>query len=505
MPQRHLDRLSAVDATFLHQEDANSHMHIGGIAILDGPPPSYEEFCAHLERRLDRVPRYRQKLAFPPFQSGRPLWIDDPHFQIDYHVRHTALPRPGHEEQLLRLTARTFSQQLDRRKPLWEMWLVEGLEGGRWALVSKSHHCLIDGVSGADLLTVLFDLTPTPPPARRLRPWQPHPEPSPLELLAAGARDLAGAVRHLAEEAVETVTTPPSAVVHRVREVLQGLGEVTWAIANSAPPTPLNVPIGPHRRFAAVHGRLEDFKLVKNVFGGTVNDVVLAVVAGAIRRFLRHRGVRTEGLVLRVLVPVSTRASEERNALGNRITVMVAPLPVYIADPIARLAAVTEAMRDLKESKQAVGADVIASLQAFAPPTLLAQSSRLAMSSRVYNLLVTNVPGPQFPVYAMGRRLREVIPVPFLAPDHALAVAVMSYDGTINFGLLGDYDALFDLDVVRDAVAEELERLVTLARRRIAAPATEAVPAPVAPVASAAGDRRTRSNGRARTGVEART
>lgn len=469
MAQRHLDRLSAIDATFLHQEDEASHMHIGGVVILDGPPPTYEEFCGLLERRLHRVPRYRQKLAFPPAQTGRPLWIDDPHFQIEFHVRHCAVPRPGREEQLLRLTAQVFSQRLDRRKPLWEMWLVEGLSGGRWAVIGKSHHCLIDGVSGADLLTVLFDLTPTPPPEPEPPPWRPHPEPSPLELLLAGVRDAAGAAVGLSEKARSAVLRPPSALVHSLREAIQGLGEVALTLATPAPETPLNVPIGPHRRFAAVHARLEDFKLVKNVFGGTVNDVVLAVVAGAIRRLLRHRGVRTEGLVLRVLVPVSTRASEERGALGNRITVMVAPLPVHLADPIDRLHEVTAAMAHLKQSKQAVGADIIANLQAFAPPTLLAQSSRLAMSSRVYNLLVTNVPGPQFPVYCLGRRLREVIPVPFLAPDHALAIAVMSYDGTIDFGLLGDYDAMHDLDVVRDGVAEELQRLVSLARQRLEA------------------------------------
>jgi len=466
MTQKHLDRLSAVDATFLHQERDNSHMHIGGIAILEGQPPSYEEFCAHIERRLHLVPRYRQKLATPPYQAGRPLWIDDPTFNLDYHVRHTALPSPGDEERLLRLTARIFSQQLDRAKPLWELYLVEGLQGNRWALLSKTHHCLVDGVSGAELLTVLFDLSPDYELAAEGSAWRPHPQPSTAEILAAGARDLIGAVGSLAGQAVGTAIAGPLVVIRRTREAVEGLGEVAWAIANPAPPTPLNLPIGPHRRFAVVQGRLDDYKLIKNTFGGTVNDVVLAVVAGAMERFLRGRGVRTKGLVLRAMVPVSTRASDQNGALGNRIAVMLARLPVYISDPGERLGWVRREMEGLKQSKQVVGADLIAGLQAFAPPTLLAQASRLAMSSRMYNLLVTNVPGPQFPVYAVGCRLKEVIPVPFLAPDHALAVAIMSYDGGINFGLLGDFDHLDDLDVVRDGIADCLAEYLSLAKTR---------------------------------------
>jgi diacylglycerol O-acyltransferase / wax synthase len=469
MTQKHMDRLSAVDSTFLHQEDANSHMQIGGIAILEGKPPPFEEFCSHIERRLHLVPRYRQKLAFPPYQAGRPLWIDDPTFNLEYHVRHTALPSPGDEERLLRLTARIFSQQLDRNKPLWELYLVEGMRENSWALLTKTHHSLVDGVSGAELLTVLFDLSPDDEPAPDGSAWRPHPQPSTPEILAAGARDLVGAFAGLAGQALGATTSGPRTVIKRAREAVEGLGEVAWAIANPAPTLPqLNLPIGPHRRFAVVRGQLEDYKLVKNTFGGTVNDVVLTVVGGALERFLRGRGVRTKGLVLRVMVPVSTRTSDQNGALGNRIAVMLARLPVYIADPIERLEWVRNEMDGLKRSKQVVGADLIAGLQAFAPPTLLAQASRLAMSSRMYNLLVTNVPGPQFPVYMLGRRLRQVIPVPFLAPDHALAIAIMSYDGGINFGLLGDFDHLDDLDVVRDGIADELAELVALARNKAA-------------------------------------
>jgi diacylglycerol O-acyltransferase len=462
MVQRHMDRLSAVDATFLHQEKATSHMHIGGLVICDGPPPSHQDFIDHLTRRLDQVPRYRQKLALPPLQTGRPLWVDDPTFNIEYHVRHTALPAPGDEPQLLRLVSRISSQRLDRSKPLWELWLVEGLSDGRFAIISKTHHSLVDGVSGSELLTVLFDLMPDAAPSERGTSWVPQPQPSTVELLAAGARDLAGTALGLARGLLSGMRKPgelPAAA----SEVFQGLGEVAWSMINAAPPTPFNVPIGPHRRFTIVRARLEDMKTVKNAFGGTVNDVVLAVVAGSLQNFLTRRGVRTEGLVLRACVPVSIRPEGTGATMGNQITIMLAPLPVYISDPVLRLRAVSESMKGLKESKQAVGANLIAAAQNFAPPTILAQASRIGFSSRMYNLLVTNVPGPQFPVYLLGRRLRELFPIAFLANDHTLAIAVMSYDGGINFGLLGDYDALPDIELIAEGIEDALAELLDLA------------------------------------------
>ncbi len=351
------------------------------------------------------------------------------------------------------------------------MWLIEGLEDNRFALITKTHHSLIDGIAGVDLATVLFDLSPDPPPLTSSgRAWKPHPEPGTAQLVAAG---LIGAVRTgiaLADGAIEAITHPDRAL-SRAREAAEGVGEIVWAGLNPAPETPLNVPIGPHRRFVAVASELDDFKAVKNVFGGTVNDVILAVVAGALRSFLISRGRRIEGVELRALVPVSVRTEDEQNRGGNRIVVMRGPLPVYIADPVDRLRFVSHAMDGLKESKQALGAEVIAGAQNFAPPTILAQASRLNFSTRLFNLIVTNVPGPQFPLYVLGREMLQAIPVAFLPENHALAIAIMSYNGQLNFGLLGDFDALPDIDTIGENIAAELATLLSLARDTAGAPA----------------------------------
>jgi WS/DGAT/MGAT family acyltransferase len=464
MPQQHLDRLTAVDASFLHNEGEASHMHVGGVTIFEGPPPAIEDFLDHIRGRLHLVPRYRQRLAVPPLETGRPVWVDDVSFNLEYHVRHTALPEPGDDDQLLMLAARIFSQRLDRAKPLWEMWFVEGLEANRFALVNKTHHALIDGISGVDLMTVLFDLEPVPRRVEGGEEWQPEPAPSPLDLMAAGVRGtLRGAV-DLATRAASAATRPEDSL-RQAREAVEGLGEVVWAGLNPAPDTPLNLEIGPHRRIAVVRNDLADFKAIKNELGGTVNDVVLTVVAGALRRWLHSRGVRTEGLELRGLVPVSIRAADERGQLGNRIAAMRAPLPVYIGDPVARLRFVRAAMDGLKQSKQAVGAEVMAGVQSFAPPTVLAQASRIAFSTRLFNLIVTNVPGPQIPLYLLGRELQDLFPIAFLPDRHALAVAIVSYNGMLNFGLLADYDAIPDLDVIEEGLAAARDELLSAAGR----------------------------------------
>jgi WS/DGAT/MGAT family acyltransferase len=470
MAQQHMDRLTAVDASFLHQETPVSHMHVGAVTIFEGPPPSYDEITETLRARLHLVPRYRQKLAVPPLATGRPLWVDDPDFNLEYHVRQTALPDPGSEEQLFNLASRIFSQQLDRSKPLWELWVAEGLEDGRFAIVSKTHHALVDGIAGVDLATVLFDVEPVPRQVEHTGvPWTPQRPPAGVDLLATGARDIVRRGLHVASDAVSAISHPERAVSGAV-EAVEGLGEVVWAGLNPAPATPLNVEIGPHRRLVGARFRLEDLRLVKSTFGTTVNDVVLAVVTGSLRHWLRSRGVRTEGLELRALVPVSIRGDADKGSLGNRIAAMRGPLPVYIEDPLARLRAVKDAMDGLKESKQAVGAEVLAGMQSFAPPTILAQASRLNFSTRLFNLIVTNVPGPQFPLYAYGREMLEVFPVAFLPKDHGLAIAIMSYNGAMNFGLLGDLDALPDIQVVADGIAAELDELVRLARESAPSP-----------------------------------
>jgi len=463
MPPRHLDRLTAIDASFLHQEGPDSHMHVGALVVAEGPVPVYDDFLDSIRRRLHLVPRYRQRLAFPPASSGRPLWTDDTDFSLEYHVRYTALPQPGSHEQLMNLCARVFSEQLDRSRPLWEMWLIEGLDDGSFGLLTKAHHAMIDGIAGVDLATVLFDLGPEPTRIDEdLDPWVPEPAPNPVGLLTAGVAGMAKASAAVAAKAIAAMQKPDHAL-QEARVAAEGIGEIVWAGLNPAPVTPLNVEIGPHRRFAGVVSELGDFKMVKNVYGGTVNDVVLAVVAGALRTWLRKRGVRTEGMELRALVPVSVRTQDQRGVPGNRIAAMRGPLPVWVEDPVERLGVVRLAMDDLKESKQAIGAEVLSNVQNFAPPTVLAQASRINFSTRLFNLLVTNVPGPQFPLYIQGRKMSAVFPIAFLPVNHVLSIAIMSYDGHMNFGLLGDYDAMYDLDEFGDDIELALAELVSLA------------------------------------------
>ena len=446
-------------------------MHVGALVTFEGPPPGREEFIDHLDSRLGLIPRYRQRLAFPPFELGRPFWVDDPSFNLHYHVRHTALPRPGSDEQLRELAGRIFSQRLDRSKPLWELWIIQGLERNRFALISKTHHALVDGVSGVDIATVLFDLSPVPPAEPPVDRWSPAPEPSDVELAAEGIKGIVRTPFEVAGRALEALGSPGRSV-EQLREAAEGIGEIVWAGMNPAPDVPLNVPIGPHRRVWWVESKLADFKAIKDALGGTVNDVVLAVVAGALGRWLRGRGIRTEGLELRALVPVSIRAADERGSLGNRIAAMRGPLPVYADDPLERLRIVRAGMSDLKESKQALGAEVIAGLTGFAPPTLLAQASRLNFSTRLFNLIVTNVPGPQFPLYILGREMESIVPIAFLPENHALAVAIMSYNGKVHFGLLGDYDAMGDLETFGNHLEHSLAELLKAASKKSSKSAT---------------------------------
>ena len=465
--QRHLDRLTSVDAGFLHMEEGGAHMHIGALGVFEGPPPSIEAFRAHIDARLPRLPRYRQRVQEMPLGTGRPVWVEDEHFHLDYHVRHTALPGPGGQRELLNLVDRVLGQRLDRTKPLWEMWLVEGLAGvgdgaNRWALVAKTHHAMVDGVSGVDLMSVLFDLTPDvhdpPPPA-----WSPQPTPGAVDLLTTGALGLVRNVTELAGQGVGLALRPRDAVRTTVGKVT-ALADAAKPLVSAAPKTPFNDKPGPHRRVAIVATDLADYKAVKASSGGaTVNDVVLAAVAGALGRFLADRDVAVEGLSLRACVPVSLRPDSKRGALGNEIAIMNAPLPVGISDPRQRLAAVREAMEDLKSSKQAEGAKVLTSLENALPPAVLARASRLGFSSRLYNLLVTNVPGPQLPLFMLGRQLQELVPLAFLAPEHQLAIGIMSYNGSVVYGLVADADAVPDLDVLAKHLQDSLSELVATA------------------------------------------
>jgi diacylglycerol O-acyltransferase / wax synthase len=466
--QGHLDRLTSVDASFLSNESPSSHMHVGAVMIFEGPPPRYVDVVEHIRGRLHLVPRFRQKLVVPPLEAGRPLWADDVNFNLSYHIRHTALPEPGGEAQLKRLAGRVFSQQLDRSKPLWEMWLVQGLERDRFAILTKTHHAMVDGISGVDIGTVLFDLEPVPEPAAIEDEWVPQRPPGTTELVGRGLGDAIGMPIKLAERAVAAVRHPET-TARKAVEALEGLSEVLSGFADPAPDVPLNHPIGPHRRYVWARSELATFKRIKDTFGGTVNDVVLAAVTGSVRNWLQTRGVRTEGLELRALVPVSIRAADERGNLGNRIVLIRGPLPVYIEDPIRRLNTISAEMADLKNSKQALGAEVISRFNDFAPPTLLAQASRINFTTRLFNLIVTNVPGPQIPLYVLGRELEEVFPVAFLPQNHALAVAIMSYHGKVGFGLLADYDSMEDIELLGAGINTALAELEEAAAESAAA------------------------------------
>ena len=453
------DRLTGLDASFLHLEDASSHMHVAGVMIFEGDPPPYDDLLEAIDHRLGLVPRYRQRLAFVPFSQGRPKWVDDPHLNLRYHVRATALPAPGSEDQLKELAGRVFSQQLDRDKPLWEIWLVDGLEGDRFAVLSKTHHALVDGISGVDIMSILFDTSPEPaiPPDTGER-WLPRPLPSAAQLLGEALVERATMPGELVRS-IRAVFRGPRRVAEGLRDAAVGIGAMAWAGLNPAPPSPYNRSIGPHRRFTWVRVNLGDVKAIKNELGGTVNDVVLATVAGALGKHLRRRGQNTNGLELKVMVPVSVRADVERGALGNRVAAMMAPLPVWCEDPVARLDIVREQLKGLKSGGQAVGAQVLTEMSGFAPMTIMEQASRLSARQRFFNLVVTNVPGPQIELYLQGKRLIDAFPMVPLAKNQALGVALLSYAGRINFGLVGDYDLLWDLDQFAEDVQESLAEL----------------------------------------------
>jgi len=449
------DRLSGLDSAFLHLERGGAHMHVASIMVFAGQAPPYDDFARFLESRLDRVPRYRQRLAFVPFEQGRPVWVDDPHFNLRYHLRHSALPSPGEDAQLAALAGRLFADRLDRDKPLWEMNLVEGLSDGsdgepRFAVIVKTHHALVDGVSGVDITSVLFSVSPDEDQVEKSPEWVPRPLPTTADLVGDALLERFSDPAELARAARAAVRSPRRAITELGGKIEQ-TGALAWAGVRSAPQTPLNQPISPHRRYGWVNASLATFKQIKNGLDGTINDAVLTTVSLGLGRWLRRRGTDTSGLTLTAMVPVSVRTEGESGQLGNRVSALWAPLPVYEEDPAAAFKSISKKMGDLKHSDQAVGADTLTELAGFAPPTIASQAARLQSRQRLFNLVVTNVPGPQVPLYLLGRQLTALYPVVPLTKNTALGVAAMSYCGRLSFGLLADYDALPDLgDVVSD-------------------------------------------------------
>jgi WS/DGAT/MGAT family acyltransferase len=456
-----MDRMSPQDASFLHVENEVNHMHIASVAIFEGPPPGYDAIVSMIESKLPLVPRYRQKVRFVPLELGRPVWIDDPHFNLRYHIRHSALPAPGSDEQLRNLVGRVMSQQLDRAKPLWEAWIVEGLDDDRWAILSKTHHCMVDGVSGTDLLTVVMDHEPNPE-RDPIEPWQAEPEPSSAELV----RDSLLERSTRPSEAVRSVRSAlrgPRRALAGLQEFGRGLGSFESFLHSSAESS-LNGPIGPHRRWTWAETTISEIKKIRTAHGGTVNDVVLSIITRGFRDLLIKRGEPIEDRVVRTLVPVSVRKEDERGSYNNRVSAMFAELPVGVEDPVERLASIRSQMDHLKDSSQAVAAETLTSLSGYAPEMLLALGARIfsRLPQSAVQTVTTNVPGPQIPLYAAGRRMLTARPYVPLAGSVRIGVAIFSYAGQLTFGITGDYEGAPDIDVLAAGIGAGMQELLEL-------------------------------------------
>jgi WS/DGAT/MGAT family acyltransferase len=464
------DRLTSLDATFLHLERLECPMHVGAMSILEGAPFvdadgqfRIQEVRDLVLSRLPLMPRFRRRLMPVPYDQGRPIWVDDTRFDISYHVRLTALPRPGSWEQLVALTTRVQEQLLDRARPLWELWFVEGLEGGHVGIIQKTHHALIDGVSGVDVATLLLDVAPeyTRP---ELVEWNPEPAPNPTQLLLDTWRER---------------LTEPAEIVRSFRSLLRGprfalrrANQLTKSMSTMvtrdaiAPRTSLNGRTGRHRRMAVVRVPLEEIKEIRKGLGGTVNDVVLAGVGGGARRLFQHRGEATEDMQLRVMCPVSVRSDEQQGALGNKVSAMFVNVPVDARSGRERLDTIANQTRDLKDRQQAMGAEAIMSVTEYIAPTLMSLAARAVHRQPFFNLIVTNVPGPQFPLYMMGGRLLEAFPIVPLTRNLTVVVGILSYDGTLHFGLWADRDLFGDLEVFAGGVDDAFAELLKQSRER---------------------------------------
>jgi diacylglycerol O-acyltransferase / wax synthase len=462
-----METLSALDAEFLHLEDETTPYHIGGVAVFDGPAIAYDDLMAAIEAKLHLIPRYRQRIGTVPLELGRPVWLDDPHFSVRHHIFHTALPAPGDQATLERLVGRLMSHRLDRDRPLWEIWLVEGLADGRWALVFKVHHCMVDGVAGVGLLQAVLDLDPAAP-LPEAPPWEPEPSP-------AGLARVGDAWSGLADDLGNLVRSAPGALVHPARTAQAALDAARGLVgftrhATLTPALSVEGPIGPHRSWASSTVSLAEVKEVRGALGGTVNDVVLACVARGLRDLLLHRGDDVDGAVVRVMVPVSVRRDDGDGVPDNRVSTLLVELPVATPDPGARLAAVRAAMDDAKGSHMAELGEAIAHLADLAPPMALGTLSRLGaramhrLPQRTVTTVATNVPGPQFPLYCRGHLMCQYLPFVPIASRVRVGTAILSYDGQVSFGVTGDATSVPEVGLVAAGAAAELAELVALAR-----------------------------------------
>ena len=461
-----MDKLRTADAEFLHLEDGIEHMHIAGISVFEGPPPAPGDLVTLLEAKMHEIPRYRQRVRAVPLELGRPVWADDPHFNLDYHVRQTALPAPGDDAALCRLMGRLMSQPLDRNRPLWEDWVVEGLPEGQWALIFKVHHCMVDGIAGVELLSAVLDTEPTSKLGEP-RPWEPEPEPSGPAMVLGAWGGLAGDVAHRVL-GLPGMVAHPAGLVSSVRDTLAGtvrLGQLLSAV----PSLSIEGTIGPHRRWAHSSASLEDVKAIRSAFGGTINDVVLAAVSRGYRDLLSHHRDDPDGAVIRSLVPVSLRRDDAHGVWDNRVSALLLELPVHLETPLERLEAVRRQMGELKESHMAQVGEWATQIVDLAPPMVVGTVTRLAARAeqrrpqRSVNTVTTNVPGPQFPLYCLGREMLEYHPFVPLSHGVRVGTAILSYNGRLSFGVTGDYDTVPDVGVLAAGIVDGVEELRCLA------------------------------------------
>jgi WS/DGAT/MGAT family acyltransferase len=461
--------MSALDSGFFFAESENTPMHVGSVAVFDGPAPTYGDVVRLLLSKLPLVPRYRQRVREVPMQLGRPVWVDDPHFQILYHVRHTAVPGPGSDEQLRNLAGRVLGQRLDMAKPLWELWLVEGLAENRWAIISKVHHCMVDGIAGTDLMQLMFDLDPD---ATHEAPkdWTPRRTPSSLSMVTeAVTESVAHPLRQLSSlPSVGAAVRGAKALAETGKTVAQTVPSLAkQAVTPTA--RSLNGPIGPHRRWAWTEGKFEEFKAVRTVFGGTVNDVVLASITGGFRDLLQGRGeLSSEKLVVRSMVPVSVRQASQKGALDNQVSAVFVDLPVGLPDPVARLNAIRGQMDEYKKTMQALDAGSIIEMGNFVAPTLLALGVRAALQAGQFwcQTVTTNVPGPRVPLYVLGKRMSSAYAYVPIAGGTRCSIGIFSYLNTMTFGLNADFDGYPDIDVLSGGIRRGLDELMTLAKQQ---------------------------------------
>ena len=468
-----MNRMSALDALFLHAEDATTHLHIGSCAVFAGPAPSMDELTSLIGSKLHLARRFRQKVRMVPGGLGRPVWVDDPGFDLGYHVRHSALPPHGNAQDLDNLMGRLMSDELDRHRPLWEMWLVEGLPHRQWALISKVHHCMVDGVSGTDLMTVLMDASPdaeiTPSPV-----WAPDPEPGDARLLLdAAAGSLLAPARRVAS-VIRGAGTPGKAL-RQLTDTLAGLRSFGRRMTTSSEPLSIEGAIGSHRRWAVARCTLADTRQIRQAFGGSVNDVVLTAITSAFRDLLVRRDEVVDHATISSLVPVSIRSGDD-HTFNNQVSMMIAELPVGVADPLDRLTAVRTGMAELKRSNQATAGAAAFDVLDLMPPALFAAGVHAAMSimrrtpQRIINTVTTNVFGPQHPLFALGREMVDYLPFVPLSPGVRVGVAILSYNGRLAFGITGDYDSAPDVQIMADGIEAAIAELCALAARTGASP-----------------------------------